>query len=142
MLSPSKVLVPRPISSRMSQAVIRGVADNARDFVHLHHKGALVGDKVIARSYPGKDFIGNGDHGGFCGHETADMRHQRNERYLPHIRAFSRHIRPGNDDRSVVGRIHIAVVRDKLFVRYRLDHGVPSAVMSSVPPLFTISGRA
>ena len=48
------------------------------------------------------------------------MRHQRNQRHLPHVGAFARHVRSSDDAHAAVVSIHVRVVGHKSALAHRL----------------------
>ncbi|MNJ53776.1 hypothetical protein D3C77_491840 [compost metagenome] len=67
------------------------------DIRHFDHKRALPADQIVRCANPGKNSVDQRYFRRCCRHEAADLRQDRNEGDLAHIRAFSRHIRPGNE---------------------------------------------
>ena len=108
---PSKVEVPRPISSIKHQRLIgRGVQDG-RGFGHLDHEGRLRVGQVVG----GADACGSRPSaraGGGGRHVTADRCEQRDQRDLPHEGRLAAHVRPG-DDEHAPRRVEAAVVGDE-----------------------------
>src|SRR6187200_1632962 len=87
---PSKVEVPRPISSRIMR--LRSVA--------LLTMLAVSFISTMKVDCPRENTINQTDPGVGRRHKTADLRHQHNERDLADVGRFSRHIRPGNNGKS------------------------------------------
>ena len=123
------------------QTVFRGVKQYGSHFRHLHHKRTLIVHEIIACTHASEYAIDYGNLRRFCGNETADMRHDRNQRNLPHIRAFARHIRARDDKTSVSFAVHRRIVRNKAFFRERFHHGM-SAFRNDKRRVFVHNFRA
>ena len=61
MLTPSKVLVPRPTSSRMIRLSRGGVVEDVRGLDHLDHEGALAAREVVGGADAGEDAVHHAD---------------------------------------------------------------------------------
>ena len=97
---PSKVDVPRPISSRMTKAALGGVVDDVRCFVHLDHEGGLAAREIVVRADAGENAIDQADLRALRRDKAADLRHQHDQRDLADIGRFTRHVRPGDDGQA------------------------------------------
>ena len=70
-----------------------GVIQNISRLIHLHHKGRTVGCQIVRCPDAGENLIDRADFRRRSRNETAGMRHQHNQRDLPHISRFAAHIR-------------------------------------------------
>ena len=96
------------------------VAQDVRRFAHLHHERGLSAGEVIRRADAGENAVGDGDFRFLRRDERPDVRHQRNQRHLPHVGAFARHVRPGDDAHAAVISIHVRVVGHESALAHRL----------------------
>jgi hypothetical protein len=67
---------------------------------HLDHERALPPGQLIARAHAGKDPIGDAHRGLLRRHETADLRHQRNQGHLADERALAGHVGARDEERG------------------------------------------
>ena len=117
------------------RAVLGGVVQDVGGFGHLHHEGRTAGSQIVRRADAGEDAIHRAD-GGLGGrHVTADVRHQHNQRRLPHIGAFTAHVRAGDDQHAALWR-QGERVGDKRLAQHLLYHRV-AAFGNADPRLFT-----
>ena len=112
---PSKVEVPRPISSRMTKTALGRVVDDVRRFVHLHHEGRLAAREIVVRADPGENAIDQADLRARRRDEAADLRHQDDQRHLPDVGRFPGHVWSGDDGQAELFAIELGVVRHKFF---------------------------
>ncbi len=84
------------------QGSIRGVVQNRGSLCHLDPEGALARTQVISSANAGEDPIEDRKLRRFRRNETAYLRHHRDHRCLAQIGRFACHIRPGQDDESMV----------------------------------------
>ena len=95
------------------QAVTGGILQNLRHLVHLHHKGALAADQIITGTDTGKNPVHRRNHRLPCGDKAANLRHQHQQRRLPHIGGLACHIWPGDQHNLAVIMVQPGVVRHK-----------------------------
>ena len=105
-----------------NQAVLCCISQNIGCFAHFNHKGTLSAGKIIARSDSCKNLVAYRQMRLRCRNKGTDLRHQADQRYLPHIRAFSGHIRPGDNHHPVLIGIQQRIIRNKAVIRYTLFH--------------------
>ena len=99
------------------------------DLVHLHHKGRLTAREIVRSADAGKDSVSDTDLGVRGGDKGAHLRHQHDQRDLPHIGGLARHIRTCDDGDTVVDIVEQDVVRDEHRVaQERLHHGVAAVL--------------
>ena len=111
------------------EAVCGRIVQYFRNFDHLDHESALSVRKVIARAYTREYPVCKCNIRLCCGHIRTQMRHQCYQRNLPHICAFTRHIRTGNDHHSVLSAIEIGVIgHEFVFLHQQFDDGMPAAL--------------
>ena len=77
---PSKVLVPRPISSIRMRLRVGGVVQDVRGFGHLHHERGAPAGQIVARADAREDAIERPEHRALRRHEAADVREQHDQR--------------------------------------------------------------
>ena len=99
---PIKCACASPDFIQNQQAFVRCVMQNVRNLCHFHHKRALPCGKVIRCTDTGEDSVYNADMRLLRGNEAANLRHQHNQRGLPHICRFPCHIRACDDGKSGV----------------------------------------
>ena len=104
------------------QAVPGGGAEDVGHLRHLHHKGGLSGGQVVAGADAGEDAIHHADVGAAGGNEAAHLRHQDDQRHLPHIGGLTGHIGAGDDADPLLLGTHQGVVGDEQGVRAHLLH--------------------
>ena len=95
------------------QAVCCGVAQNGRHLCHLHHERTLSAGQIVGSAHTGENPVHNPDFRFVRRHETADLRHQHNERRLPHIGGLSRHIRARDNGNAAGSVIQIGIIGNK-----------------------------
>ena len=95
------------------QRVCRRAAQDVRHLVHLHHERGLAARQVIRRAHAREDAVDNADLRAVRRDKAAHMRHQRDERHLPHVGALASHVRPGDNQHAVVVFIHQRAVGHK-----------------------------
>ena len=95
-------------------AVIRLVQDRG-GFDHLDHEGRAPARQIVRRADATEKLADNADMGRACGHETAHLRHQRNQGVLPQEGRFTGHVRAGQqpDVRGFALGTKVAVIGDK-----------------------------
>ena len=96
MLMPSKVLVPRPISSSTIRLFRRGIVQDVGRLLHFHHKGGATARKVIAGAYAGEYAVNHSDFRRGGRNKTAHVRHDGDQSHLPDIGGFAGHVRAGD----------------------------------------------
>ena len=109
------------------EAALRGVVHDVRGLVHLHHEGRLPARKIVARADAGENAIHQADLRARRRHEAPDLRHQHDQRDLPDVGRFPRHVRPGDDGEPHPFAIQVGVVRHEFFLgEILIEHGMPS----------------
>ena len=81
-----------------------GVLENGCHLGHLHHKSGLTGGQVITGADSGKHPIHKTDPGAAGGDKRAHLRHENDQRNLPHIGGFTCHVGTGDDTYLIVSR--------------------------------------
>ena len=97
----------------MTRLRARRVVQDVRRLDHLHHEGALPGRQVVLRADAGEDAIHQPDARRLRRDERADLRQQRNQRDLPQVGRFARHIRPGQQQDLRVAGGKLGIVGDE-----------------------------
>ena len=122
---PSKVEVPRPISSRMmrlrSVALFRMFAVSFISTMKVdwpRERSSLAPTRVKMRSARPISAL-------LRGHVAADLRHEREQRHLADVGALARHVRAGDDVEAVGAAIQLHVVRhefllDQALIEHRM----------------------
>ena len=64
---PSNVLVPRPISSRITRLCARRVVEDVRRLGHLDHERALAAAQLVGRADAGEEPVDDADPRRFAG---------------------------------------------------------------------------
>ena len=114
---------------------------NRGDLAHLHHEGGLPRRQVVGCTDAGKNAVHHANVRAVRGHKGADLRHERDERYLPHIGGFTSHIRAGDDGAAIILAVERRIVGDKGGVfQHSLHHGVPP--VRDFQPISRIHNRA
>ena len=113
---PSSVLVPRPISSRMTRLRVGGVVEDVGGLGHLDHErrsaracsSSLAPMRVKMRSTRPIVAALRRD-------EAADLRQQRDQRDLADVGALAGHVRAGDErERVVVGAKRVSLATNSL----------------------------
>ena len=110
------------------QAVSGRVLQNVRHLAHLHHEGGLPARQIVRRADAREHAVHHADVRGGRGHERADLRHDRDQRHLPHIGGLARHIRTGDDSDAVFAPVENGIVRDEQAVGQHFLHDRMTAV--------------
>lgn len=109
------------------EAGFRGVRENIGDLVHLQHKCGLPHREIVRSADAREYLIDDGDARLLSRHKRADLRHDADERDLPHIGGFSRHIGTGNQHKAIAFAVELRIIRDeKGILRALLDHRMPA----------------
>ena len=87
-----------------------------RHLVHLHHERGLAARQVIRRAHAREDAVDNADLRAVRRDKAAHVRHQRDERHLPHVGALAGHVRAGDNQHAVFVFIHQRAVGHKQLV--------------------------
>ena len=106
---PSKVAVPRPISSRMTSEPVGRLVEDRRGLHHLDHEGGSPARQVVSGTDTAEQAVDDPDMGSIRGHERAGLRQYRDQRILPQEGRFTRHVRTGDQPQPVglrQGRSH------------------------------------
>ena len=121
------MLVPRPISSRMTRLRRCGVVQDVRRFGHLDHEGTLAARQLVAGSDTREDAIGDADFGFLGRDKTADLRHQRDQRHLADVGALAGHVRAGDQQDRTIFVAAPRIIGDKRAFRFDdIQHRMPS----------------
>ena len=112
-----------------------GVVQDVRRLVHLDHEGRVAAGEVVTRADAREDAVDQSQAACLRRHPAAHLRHQRDQRHLPDVGRFARHVRAGDQhqlrlvarQRGVVG--HEAARRAARGwgvgrTQHLLDHGV------------------
>ena len=104
MLRPSKVDVPRPISSRTTR--LRDVArvQDVGGLLHLDHERRLAARDVVGRADAREDAVDDRQLRVLRRHERSDLREQRQQRGLPQVGRLAAHVRARSGSTSCVRR--------------------------------------
>ena len=95
------------------EAPLRGVAEDVRHLVHLHHEGALPPGQAVRRADAGEDPVDHADPRPGRGDETPHLGHQNDQGDLPDIGRFSGHVGTGDDQKAVFLQIERDIVGDE-----------------------------
>ena len=102
-----------------------GVLQDLRNLGHLHHKRGLARRQIIGGANPGENGVHHAHFAGFCRHKAADLRHQRNQRVLPHVGGFTCHVRAGEQNGAVFAAVHFGIIGHKqAALQHLLNHRV------------------
>ena len=136
MAMPSKVLVPRPTSSRMTRLRVGRVVEDVGDLAHLDHEGGLAAGEVVLGADAREDAVDDADAGRGRGHEGAHLGHEHEQRGLADVGALAGHVRAG-DERDPALAVEHGVVRDEALAASRacLDHGMARVAQLERPVL-------
>ena len=110
---PSNVEVPRPTST-ISTRLLGGVVQDRCRFGHLDHERGAAGGQVVGGTDAREDLVERTKYDAAGWHETADMRHQRDQGRLAHVGGFTAHIRAG-DEQQATAVAEPCVVGDERF---------------------------
>ena len=111
-----------------NQAVFRGVFQNLRHLVHLHHEGALACRQIIAGTHARKDFINRTNIRLTRGDKAAHLRHQHQQCHLTHICRLACHIRAGNYHHALICIIKVRIIRHEDFLLQQAFHHRMAAI--------------
>ena len=100
---PSKVAVPRPISSSTTKERSRGLIEDRRRLDHLDHEGRAAAGEVVGGADPAEQAIDDADMGRLGRHERADLREHDDQRVLAEVGGLAGHVRPGHDQDAGAG---------------------------------------
>ncbi len=108
------------------QAAFGGVMQDVGRLHHLDHERRLPGVDHVLRADAGEDAINNANGRRRSRDETADLRHQHNERRLPQVSRLAAHVRAGDHPHALALLEH-NVVRHVPVVRLHemLHHRMP-----------------
>ena len=84
------------------QGARRGIVQNIRGLVHLHHERALAACQVVVRSDPRKDAVDEANGGRIGGNKGADLCQQHDQCHLTEIGAFPCRIGAGNNVEAMI----------------------------------------
>ena len=103
-----------------NEAAAADIIDNARGFVHFHHKGRFSPAQVIGGAHA-REYLICKSYGGRPGGDVgAGVRQQRDQRGLPQQRGFTGHIRTGKYDDLLLCIIQPDVIGDILLAGRKL----------------------
>ena len=142
---PSKVLVPRPISSISTR--LRSVAPCtiAAASVISSMKVDLRVGQIVGGADAGVDRVDRPEPAGGRRHERAHRRQQHDQRHLAHVGALAAHVRAGDDQHARL-RVEPAVVGDEVagagLGQPRFDHRVAAGLDLDARARATNSGAA
>ena len=96
------VLVPRPISSRMTRLSEVAWRKYIRGLAHLHHEGALPPRQIVGLAPTRGEYpVGSTDHRAFRRNKSnRSCANSTIKSHLPHISGFPRHIGAGKNDQA------------------------------------------
>ncbi|MNW53622.1 hypothetical protein D3C74_311880 [compost metagenome] len=115
------------------QAARSGFLRHNLNVSHLHHKGALSANQIVRRANPRKYAVDQRDFRLGRRHETADLRQDRNEGDLPHVRALPCHVRPRNQQNAGLILAKRCAVGDKCRIfHHGLHHRMPTLLHDEV----------
>ena len=110
---PSKVAVPRPISSsRMRELLCRGIEDGG-GLGHLDHEGGAAARHVVAGADAGVDAVDEAEAHAGGGNEAAHLRHDDEQRCLTKVGGFAAHVGAGDAAGRAGPSVEIEVVGDE-----------------------------
>ena len=110
------------------QAALGRIVHNVRRLVHLHHKRRSATCEIVARADPCENTIDQPDLRARRRHEAADLREQHNQRHLPDVSGFARHIRASNNCEPHFA-VERRIVRHKFFFHQILvEHRMPAVL--------------
>ena len=116
------------------QRALAGLIENDGRFDHLDHERGTAARQVVGRADPREQPVHNADPRTRGGHETADLRHQRDQRVLAQEGRFAGHVGAGDQPKLSGGvrwsRREIAGIgneRRSVALQRLLDHGMPAA---------------
>ena len=87
------------------------MAEDVGHLAPLDHERALPGGEIVGRADAREHAVDHADDGALGRDERAHLRHEDDERHLPHIGRFTGHVRAGDDGRAAVLRAKQRVVR-------------------------------
>ena len=85
------------------------VVQDVRRLAHLDHEGRVTAGEIVASANTREDTVDRADARAVCGHETANVGEQHDQRGLAHVRRFAAHVRAGDDQHAASAVISIAV---------------------------------
>ena len=94
----------------------RCIAKDIGGLGHLHHERGLAAGKIVRCADPGENPVDHPDCRLSAADETADLRHEGDQRHLAHEGRFPCHVRAGDDQQLV-----FAIIED----RYRWGQSAP-----------------
>ena len=124
---PSKVLVPRPISSRITRLRGGRVVEDVGRLGHLDHERALAAAQLVGRADAGEQAVDHADPRPLRRHEAADLGQHGDQGDLADVRALAGHVRPGDQQDRAVRRRRGAVSLGTNVARRAGAHRAPDA---------------
>ena len=105
------------------QAARGGMVEYIGGLCHLNHESRLATGQVVARPDPGENSIDNPDPCLSCRHQAAHLRHQDQQRDLPHERRLAGHIGSGNDQNLPFLGVHVDIIGNETLTQvHRLNN--------------------
>ncbi len=124
---PSNVLVPRPISSRITRLLRGRVVEDVGGLGHLDHERALAAAQLVGRADAGEEPVDDADPGASGRDEAADLGQDRDQGDLADIGALARHVRAGDQEDRAAVRAERDVVGDEVAGgQQRVEHRMPA----------------
>ncbi len=103
--------------------------EDVGELLHLHEEGGLPLREIVRGPDAREDAVDHPDARPLAGHETPRLGHQHDERRLPHVGGFSRHVRPRDQKHARIVRIEPGIVADEHpLPRHLLDDRMPALV--------------
>ncbi len=108
------------------EASCGGVAQDMRRLFHLDHEGRFAARQIIRRADAREDAVHETDLRLGRGHEASHLGQYDDERNLPHVGRFARHVGSREDDDLLRLGIERAIVRhERAAPEHRFDDRVP-----------------
>ena len=99
-----------------------GIFQDLRYLGHLHHKGGLTGRQVVRRTDASENGIHHTHMAAGSRYKGADLRHQRNQCILAHVRRFTCHVGAGDDQAAVCTAVQGGIIGYKQAAFQHLLH--------------------
>ena len=115
-----------------NQAAAARLAQDARGFHHLHHKGALASGEVVRSAHAGKETVHEADFGGGGGDEGAHLGHDADDGDLPQDGGFAGHVGTGEQAEPAVFVQDETVRHEVSLADDFLDNGMASLLHGKI----------